>query len=141
MGRPNIQTYQNEVKAAHGYKVVDAEGKPSVAGKRFHFIGAGGIGMSGLAKLLIKHKAIVAGSDQTASGVVEKLCEMGADIKIGHNADNLNPETDAVVISAAVKEDNPELKLARKTRQEHDKRVAHLFAKTSRPRPKLYHRG
>jgi UDP-N-acetylmuramate--alanine ligase len=114
MGQSNTQTYQNEVKAAHEYKVMDANGKPSVEGKRFHFIGAGGIGMSGLAKLLIKHKGIVTGSDQTASGVTDKLCQMGADIRIGHNAGNLNPQTDAVVISAAIKEDNPELKLARK---------------------------
>jgi len=85
-----------------------------VAGKKFHFIGAGGIGMSGLAKLLIKNKAIVTGSDQTASGVTDRLCQLGADIKIGHNENNLSAETDAVVISAAIKEDNPELKLARK---------------------------
>lgn len=114
MGQSNTQTYQNEVKAAHEYKVMDANGKPSVAGRRFHFIGAGGIGMSGLAKLLVKHKAIVAGSDQTVSGIIDKLCELGADIKIGHRADNLNPETDAVVISAVIKDDNPEFKLARK---------------------------
>ena len=69
--------------------------------------------MSGLAQLLIKQSGIVTGSDQTASEVTEKLCQMGADIKIGHNAENLDPETDAVVISAAIKEDNPELKLAR----------------------------
>jgi len=70
--------------------------------------------MSGLAKLLIKHKGIVTGSDEIASSVVEKLCESGADIKIGHNEKNLSQETEAVVISAAIKEDNPELKLARK---------------------------
>jgi UDP-N-acetylmuramate--alanine ligase len=85
-----------------------------VAGKKFHFIGAGGIGMSGLAQLLIKHNAIVAGSDQTPSELTESLRRIGADIKIGHNAENLSPETDAVVISAAIKEDNPELKLARR---------------------------
>ena len=85
-----------------------------MAGKKFHFIGAGGIGMSGLAKLLIKNKAIVAGSDQTASGVTDRLCQLGADIKIGHNENNLSTETDAVVISAAIKKDNPELKLVRK---------------------------
>ena len=86
----------------------------NVAGKRFHFIGAGGIGMSGLAQLLIKHKAIVSGSDQTESEITEKLCEAGADIKIGHKEHNLDPVTDAVVISAAIREDNPELKLARR---------------------------
>ncbi len=70
--------------------------------------------MSGLAKLLIKNKAIVTGSDQTASGVTDRLCQLRADIKIGHNENNLSAETDAVVISAAIKKDNPELKLARK---------------------------
>jgi len=70
--------------------------------------------MSGLVKLLIKNKAIVTGSDRMQSSVVTRLCQMGADIKIGHNKNNLRPETDAVVISAAIKEQNPELKLARK---------------------------
>ena len=113
MGRSNMQTYQNEIKAAHGHRAVDTASKLSVAGKRFHFIGAGGIGMSGLAKLLIKHKALITGSDQTASGVTDRLHQIGADIKIGHNANNLADETEAVVVSAAVDEDNPELKLAR----------------------------
>jgi len=70
--------------------------------------------MSGLAKILIKNKAIVTGSDQTPGPVATKLCQLGADIKIGHKPDNLSSQTDAVVISAAIKEDNPELKLARK---------------------------
>jgi len=103
----------SNTKAVCGYEAVNINSTAGVAGKRFHFIGAGGIGMSGLAQLLIRHCGIVVGSDQTASGVIEKLCEMGADIKIGHSAENLNPETDAVVISAAIKENNPELKLAR----------------------------
>jgi len=84
-----------------------------VAGKRFHFIGAGGVGMSGLAKLLLKNGAVVTGSDRMASGVVENLCRLGAEVKIGHNAGNFGPETEAVVISAAIEGDNPELKLAR----------------------------
>jgi len=107
---PNVQ---NKIKAIHTYEVVDANSGQSLAAKKFHFIGAGGIGMSGLAKLLVKNKAIVTGSDQTASNVTEKLCQTGADIKIGHSENNLSAETDAVVISAAIKEDNPELKLAR----------------------------
>jgi len=102
------------VKAAHKYEVVDAENGLSLAGKKFHFIGAGGIGMSGLAQLLMKNSAVVTGSDQTATSITEKLCQMGADIKIGHSPGNLRRATNAVVISAAVKEDNPELKLARK---------------------------
>jgi len=80
---------------------------------KFHFIGAGGVGMSGLAMLLMKNKAVVAGSDQTPSAIVESLRRAGADIRIGHKTENLSPETDAVVISAAIREDNPELQQAR----------------------------
>jgi len=100
-------------KAVHRYEVVDTVSKPKIAGKRFHFIGAGGVGMSGLAKVLIKNKAIVTGSDQTPSGITTALCQLGADIKIGHKPGNLGPDTEVVVVSAAIKEDNPELKLAR----------------------------
>ncbi len=107
------RTANSAVKETAGSAVNIENGTAGVASKRFHFIGAGGVGMSGLAQLLLKNKAIVAGSDQTQSGIVEKLCRIGADIKIGHNADNLSAETDAVVISAAITEDNPELKLAR----------------------------
>ncbi len=95
-----------------GQEVV-TNGFNGLAGKRFHFIGAGGIGMSGLAALLVKHKSIVSGSDQTGGVVIDRLCQWGADIKIGHKEHNLDPATDAVVISAAIREENPELKLAR----------------------------
>jgi UDP-N-acetylmuramate--alanine ligase len=90
----------------------DSDKMMDLAGVRFHFIGAGGIGMSGLAQLLMKNEAIVAGSDQMPSEVVDNLCRMGADIKVGHRAENLSTETDAVVISAAIKDDNPELREA-----------------------------
>jgi UDP-N-acetylmuramate--alanine ligase len=103
-----------KTKASYMYEVIDVDSPLNVAGVRFHFIGTGGIGMSGLAKLLLKNKAIVSGSDQTQSHVVNQLCQLGADIKVGHSPDNLDPQTDTVVISAAIREDNPELKLARK---------------------------
>ncbi|MFQ6036015.1 MAG: UDP-N-acetylmuramate--L-alanine ligase [Sedimentisphaerales bacterium] len=133
MKQPNIQTYSSlnscrplplvairgdcgnpRVKAAHKYEIVDADGGLGLLGKKFHFIGAGGIGMSGLAQLLMKNSAIVTGSDQTTSSTIDRLCRMGAKVKIGHHPDNLRRGTNAVVISAAIKEDNPELKLARK---------------------------
>lgn len=101
------------IKAAHRYEVVETVSRPSVVGKRLHFIGAGGVGMSGLAELLIKHKAIVSGSDQIPTEVTARLRNAGADIKAGHDANNLPPDANAVVISAAVKEDNPELAAAR----------------------------
>jgi UDP-N-acetylmuramate--alanine ligase len=88
--------------------------KIMIAGKKLHLIGAGGIGMSGLAVLLMKNNAIVTGSDQTPTQVTERLRGLGADIKIGHDAANLGSQTDAVVISAAVTEKNPELALARR---------------------------
>lgn len=86
----------------------------SFSGKKFHVIGAGGIGTSGLAKLLMKHEAIVSGSDMAESSVVDMLRQGGADIKIGHRADNLAGNIDAVVISAAVKDNNPELVAAKR---------------------------
>ena len=110
MSRPNTEIC---TKANHLQTTTNANGSTGIAGRKFHFIGAGGVGMSGLAKLLLKNKAIVTGSDQTQSGIVEDLCQIGADIRVGHSAKNLGSETEAVVISAAIKEDNPELKLAR----------------------------
>jgi UDP-N-acetylmuramate--alanine ligase len=52
-------------------------------GRKLHFIGADGIAMSGLAKLLMKNGAIVTGSDQEDSSVIQELACQGADIKIG----------------------------------------------------------
>lgn len=101
------------VKAAHRYEVVEAMNRLKIAGGRFHFIGAGGVGMSGLARFLLGKKAIVTGSDQTASAVTAALNRLGAQIHIGHSADNLHPATEVVVISAAIRESNPELQAAR----------------------------
>jgi UDP-N-acetylmuramate--alanine ligase len=69
--------------------------------------------MSGLAQLLVKNGAVVSGSDETATEVTARLCRAGANIRIGHAAENLNPATETVVISAAIREDNPELAAAR----------------------------
>jgi len=110
----NIESCDTKnTKVSRCGKIVNASAITGVAGKKFHFIGIGGIGMSGLAQLLIRNKAIVSGSDQMPSPVIEKLRQVGVCLRIGHNGDNLALETDAVVISAAIKEDNPELKLAR----------------------------
>lgn len=80
-----------------------------VSGTKYHFIGIGGIGTSGLAKILIKNGAIVSGSDMADSTVVENLRRLGAVIAIGHRPENITPDTDQVVISAAVTAANPEL--------------------------------
>jgi UDP-N-acetylmuramate--alanine ligase len=113
MLRTNVGIHQPGTKIRRGWEVV-TNGFNGLAGKRFHFVGVGGIGMSGLAMLMLKHKAIVTGSDQNPGESIDHLREFGADIKIGHKEHNLTPDADAVVISAAIKEENPELKLARR---------------------------
>lgn len=100
-------------KAGFRYEVLDSRKLASFAGKRFHFIGAGGIGMSGLVQLMMKNNAVITGSDQCGSSVTDKLCRLGADIKIGHKAEYLGDDTKSVVISAAITESNPELAAAR----------------------------
>ncbi len=113
MSRLAIKTHPTKVRAAHRYDVVETVNRPKVAGVRFHFIGAGGVGMSGLAQFLAEKNAIVTGSDQTATAVTARLDELGAQIHIGHDASNLGPEVQTVVASAAITEDNPELQKAR----------------------------
>lgn len=84
----------------------------SVAGKKYHFIGVGGIGTSGLAKLLLKHGAAVSGSDMSDGAVLRELAERGAAVSIGHSPGNVPKDADAVIISAAVAGTNPELTAA-----------------------------
>ena len=90
--------------------------KTDLKGKQYHFIGAGGIGMSGLAKVLLNNGASISGSDQTGGYIINRLNKLGADIRTGHMKqwlERLGDNVEAVVISAAVGEDNPELKYAR----------------------------
>jgi UDP-N-acetylmuramate--alanine ligase len=76
--------------------------------KRVHFIGIGGIGMSGIAEYLVKNDYEVSGSDANTSDITERLKTFGITIYEGHNEDFLSDETELVIYSAAVKEDNPE---------------------------------
>ena len=73
----------------------------------YHFIGIGGIGMSGLARLLMQKGEKVSGSDITDSQVIESLSSMGAKISIGHSKEHI-PQAASVVFSTDIKEDNPE---------------------------------
>ena len=77
--------------------------------KRLHFVGIGGIGMSGIAEILIDQGFKISGSDKTASDNTERLASLGSKIYIGHSAGNLAKDVDAVVYSSAVTPDNPEL--------------------------------
>ena len=81
--------------------------------KKVHFIGIGGISMSGLAEILIDNGYNISGSDRNESALTDKLSSIGAKIYIGHSAENVHG-ADLVVYTAAVKEDNPEIIEAKK---------------------------
>ena len=80
-----------------------------------HFVGIGGIGMSGIAEIMIKIGYTVQGSDSKASANTERLQGLGAKIFIGHDASHIDGAS-AVVFSTAVKPDNPEYAAARERR-------------------------
>jgi UDP-N-acetylmuramate--alanine ligase len=79
--------------------------------KRVHFVGIGGIGMSGIAEVLLSYGYSVSGSDLKKSPITERLKSLGADIHIGHKKENIE-DPQAVVFSSAVKTDNPEIREA-----------------------------
>jgi UDP-N-acetylmuramate--alanine ligase len=76
---------------------------------RPHFIGIGGAGMSGIAKILAMRGARVAGSDARESATVDALRALGATVHIGHAAHHLADDATCVVVSSAIRTDNPEL--------------------------------
>ena len=77
-----------------------------------HFIGIGGIGMSGIAEVLHNLGHRVQGSDQADSGNVQRLRDKGIEVFVGQKAENLG-DAEVVVVSTAIKKDNPELVAAR----------------------------
>ncbi|HET9069455.1 MAG TPA: UDP-N-acetylmuramate--L-alanine ligase, partial [Amaricoccus sp.] len=77
-----------------------------------HFVGIGGIGMSGIAEVLLNHGFTVQGSDAKASPITERLAGKGAKVFIGQKAANLEG-AQVVVVSSAIKPGNPELDAAR----------------------------
>ncbi|MGO9945103.1 MAG: UDP-N-acetylmuramate--L-alanine ligase, partial [Rhodoblastus sp.] len=80
-----------------------------------HFVGIGGIGMSGIAEVLLNLGYDVQGSDASDNANVKRLREKGARVFVGHDAQNLG-EAAVVVVSTAIKRDNPELAAAREKR-------------------------
>lgn len=80
--------------------------------KHIHFVGIGGIGMSGIAELLLNLGYQVSGSDVRDADITRRLSQLGAEIKIGHHADHI-VGADVVVLSSAIPEDNPEARAAR----------------------------
>ena len=77
-----------------------------------HFVGIGGIGMSGIAEVLLNHGYRVQGSDLKRSKITDRLERLGAQVFEGQSADNLK-DAEVVVISSAIKTGNPELDAAR----------------------------
>jgi UDP-N-acetylmuramate-alanine ligase len=79
--------------------------------RRVHFIGIGGIGMSGIAELLANLGYGVSGSDEKRSAVTERLAALGIRVAYGHQPGNVG-DADVVVTSSAVRETNPEIREA-----------------------------
>ena len=81
--------------------------------KKLHFVGIGGIGMSGIAELLLNLGFKITGSDINDSAVIKNLRNKGAEVSQGHTAKNVT-DADVLVYSSAVQEDNPEVIAAQK---------------------------
>ncbi|MEW6267865.1 MAG: UDP-N-acetylmuramate--L-alanine ligase [Thermodesulfobacteriota bacterium] len=86
------------------------------SGHHIHFVGIGGIGMSGIAEVLLTLGYAVSGSDLAPSDSTQRLLRLGARISYGHDPEHVTPGTDVVVISSAVKFANPEVVRARDLR-------------------------
>ncbi len=81
---------------------------------KIHFVGIGGIGMSGIAEVLLNSGYVVSGSDLQESEATRRLRALGARVYVGHQEENLAGEPSVVVISTAVKYSNPEVLEARR---------------------------
>jgi UDP-N-acetylmuramate--alanine ligase len=84
-------------------------------GRKIHFIGIGGSGMSGIAEVLVNLGYQVTGSDLSESAVTRRLTGLGVKVSIRHQKENIG-SADAVVVSTAVQADNPEVLAAREKR-------------------------
>jgi UDP-N-acetylmuramate--alanine ligase len=96
-----------------GSLVVPVDPVPLPELGRVHFTGIGGAGMSGIARIMISRGVKVSGSDAAASDLLTALAGEGADVHVGHAAANIDG-ADTLVVSTAIREDNPELAEARR---------------------------
>lgn len=87
--------------------------EPELACRRVHFVGIGGIGMSGLGELMLGYGYEVSGSDLRRTPLTDRLCRLGATVFHGHRPDNA-AGADLIVYSSAIPADNPELAEARR---------------------------
>jgi UDP-N-acetylmuramate--alanine ligase len=94
----------------------DCHPKPGMGRiKNIHFIGIGGTGMCGIAEVLLRDGYRISGSDQTENSSIKRLRELGATVYVGHDKANIT-NADVVVVSSAIKANNPEYKAAKKSR-------------------------
>jgi len=80
---------------------------------KVHFVGIGGIGMSGIAELLLNLGYRVSGSDLKESDITRRLASLGGSVVVGHSAENVAADVDVVVTSSAVRKHNPEVVAAK----------------------------
>jgi len=99
-------------KAVEARRLMD---QPMRRVRRVHFIGIGGSGMAGIAEVVLNLGYAVSGSDLKTGAATARLAKLGAKVKKGHGAGNVKG-ADVVVVSSAVREDNPEVRAAREQR-------------------------
>ncbi len=108
--KPVSQEYDKGIRNHYCSRLVDLDnGK----GKYVYFIGIGGAGMSAIAKILINEGFVVSGSDMEYSPMICELGELGVRINIKQDGECLGPDTNLVIASAAINENNPDLVKAR----------------------------
>lgn len=86
--------------------------------QNYHFIGIGGIGISAIARMLILQGKKVSGSDSSQSEITDDLEKLGVKIFIGQKAENIGKDTEVVIYTVAIPENNPEMQEARKRERE-----------------------
>jgi len=79
-----------------------------LADKKIHFVGIGGAGMSGIARIMLSEGFAVSGSDVKQSSITDALATLGATIFIGHSAENV-ANADLLITSGAISDSNPEV--------------------------------
>jgi UDP-N-acetylmuramate--alanine ligase len=102
-------------RGSWSWHVRDPRGLALGRTKHLHFVGIGGIGMSGIAELVANLGYRVSGSDVRRTDLTDRLATLGIDVRVGHDAANIG-DADVVIVSSAVTPDNPEVAAARSRR-------------------------
>ncbi|MEE8190370.1 MAG: UDP-N-acetylmuramate--L-alanine ligase [Candidatus Scalindua sediminis] len=105
-----LQKYYNKMNHKHHPNLIDCS---NMQGKSVYFIGIGGVGMSAIAKILIDEGCFVSGSDLECSPITHNLEKLGAKINTNQDGKSIDQYTNLVIISAAIKENNPDLMKAK----------------------------